>query len=275
MSIQSEINRLKTNINNALAAVAAKGVSVPVDATSDDLATLIEAIVAGGTEDINIPITVYGAASEVVTLTSELGVFTITTDIYGTGNGVVKGLPGSYVQYDCTASVSGFSKTVIVDDTTTEIYMMYDGALYWYGNTCDWITGGVSVDGWKYSSSTLSNSNYAKTLPVFNTNSLTFPIKSKTACMYTPVNAIDMSTYVTLNVKVTSASGSDGYVGTIGMDVEKNAASGSATISEKITATGDTMASISNVSSTEYVFLCSASASTGTRTMVVDAFWLA
>lgn len=44
MSISSEITRISGNISDALEAIAAKGVTVPNDATSDDLATLISQI---------------------------------------------------------------------------------------------------------------------------------------------------------------------------------------------------------------------------------------
>ena len=44
MSIQSEINRIKNNVDLSLEAVASKGVTVPADANSDNLPQLIEAI---------------------------------------------------------------------------------------------------------------------------------------------------------------------------------------------------------------------------------------
>ena len=47
MSIQSEITRLSGNVTAALAAIAAKGVTVPSGSNSDDLADLI-ALIDGG-----------------------------------------------------------------------------------------------------------------------------------------------------------------------------------------------------------------------------------
>jgi len=44
MSITSEISRISQNVSDSLAAVAAKGVTVPTGSTSDDLATLIGSI---------------------------------------------------------------------------------------------------------------------------------------------------------------------------------------------------------------------------------------
>lgn len=48
MSVQSEITRLSDNVTAALAAIAAKGVTVPDGSNSDSLAALIESIQAGG-----------------------------------------------------------------------------------------------------------------------------------------------------------------------------------------------------------------------------------
>ena len=47
MSIQSEITRLSDNVATALSAISNKGVTVPSDAKSDDLAALIESIPSG------------------------------------------------------------------------------------------------------------------------------------------------------------------------------------------------------------------------------------
>lgn len=48
MSISSEITRISGNVSAALAAIGAKGVTVPSGATSDDLADLIAQIQTGG-----------------------------------------------------------------------------------------------------------------------------------------------------------------------------------------------------------------------------------
>lgn len=47
MSIQSQIDRITANVAAALEAIASKGVTVPVDANSDDLAALILQIGGG------------------------------------------------------------------------------------------------------------------------------------------------------------------------------------------------------------------------------------
>lgn len=48
MSIQSEINRISGKVRDALAAVAAKGVTVPTGAGVNELPGLIGAITGGG-----------------------------------------------------------------------------------------------------------------------------------------------------------------------------------------------------------------------------------
>lgn len=48
MSVQTQIDRIRGNVANALSAIAAKGVTVPEGGNSDVLAELIEAIEAGG-----------------------------------------------------------------------------------------------------------------------------------------------------------------------------------------------------------------------------------
>lgn len=53
MSIRSEITRIKNNVDSSLEAVAAKGVTVPSDANSDDLPQLIGAISGVEYEDGN------------------------------------------------------------------------------------------------------------------------------------------------------------------------------------------------------------------------------
>ena len=53
MSISSEISRISGNVSDSLAAVAAKGVTVPTGSNSDDLPTLIAQIQSGGGDGDN------------------------------------------------------------------------------------------------------------------------------------------------------------------------------------------------------------------------------
>ena len=93
MSVTSEINRIKTNVSNALAAIRGKGVTVPTSANSDNLATLINAITAGG-----------GLPSGISAI--KMGTHTVSSDAaYGTAVNISHGLgviPDLFIVYATT-----------------------------------------------------------------------------------------------------------------------------------------------------------------------------
>lgn len=70
MSIASEISRISQNVADSLDAVAAKGVTVPVGSTSDDLPDLIAQITGGGSGGIVISDTPDPAGGTVRTITA-------------------------------------------------------------------------------------------------------------------------------------------------------------------------------------------------------------
>lgn len=70
MSIQSEINRISGNVSDALDAISAKGVTVPVGSNSDDLASLIAQIQGGGGGAISIVDTPDAAGGTIRTITA-------------------------------------------------------------------------------------------------------------------------------------------------------------------------------------------------------------
>ena len=51
MSIQSEIDRISDNVSETLSAIAEKGVAVPTDANSDDMADLVRSISTSNATD--------------------------------------------------------------------------------------------------------------------------------------------------------------------------------------------------------------------------------
>ena len=83
MSIQSEINRISGNISDSLDAVAAKGVTVPVGSTSDDLAGLIELITGSSGENGDI----YQDENGYLVLSDEPGTNVSVTSLSVTTNG--------------------------------------------------------------------------------------------------------------------------------------------------------------------------------------------
>lgn len=54
MSIQSQIDRLVQAKANLIAQITAKGVTVPADASLDDLAALVAAITGGSAETVTV-----------------------------------------------------------------------------------------------------------------------------------------------------------------------------------------------------------------------------
>ena len=59
--------------------------------------------------------------------------------------------PGNYTLYSSVAKdpndlTKPYSKQVTITESnygsTTEVWLMPEGVMYWYGNTCDWLTGG-------------------------------------------------------------------------------------------------------------------------------------
>lgn len=118
-------------------------------------------------------ITVYSAANDTVSFTDSAGSKTVTTNSSGQGSVNITFIPPS-VNITFTSSVAknpdnlsaNYSKTVTVTSSTTSVYVMPDGALYWYG----WISSNIeditSANGWSLSGYTLIS-------PTHSTNKIT------------------------------------------------------------------------------------------------------
>lgn len=83
---------------------------------------------------------VYGAASETITIRKN-GIIVATVQTDSTGKST-KQIALSDGTYTLTGSISGWTEEQTVDENTTKFRAMPEGALYWYGNECTWITGG-------------------------------------------------------------------------------------------------------------------------------------
>lgn len=98
---------------------------------------------------------------------------TLTTADSDTGIGTVdwSDLPkGAITLYSSTAKnpsdlTADYSKTVYVTEYTTQIYLMPDNALYWYGYESSDLEDCTSVNGWSYS-------GYSLNAPTHNTTSI-------------------------------------------------------------------------------------------------------
>ena len=113
MSIQSEIARLRSNISAALEAIAAKGVTIPEGANSDDLATLIAAIESGGGDEPSGP--TYETIVPLQTINCSIGL----------SNGAYGGYITNYTEY----IADGQKYRVIFDGTEyTSLTARYYGS---------------------------------------------------------------------------------------------------------------------------------------------------
>lgn len=140
MSIQSEITRIRGNVADALAAIAAKGVTVPQGSNSDDLATLIAAIeTGGGDEPVGPTYETYFDDS----ITVEYGISIASlADLYF-AEGETWRVTWDGVEYICTPEVyQGWLWTVgnqslaSTDDGVNEPFLLYNyGGGAMNGNT--------------------------------------------------------------------------------------------------------------------------------------------
>lgn len=124
MSVQTQIERLTANVAAALEAIAAKGVTVPAGANSDNLAELIMLIISAPE---TATITVNGAPGETI---SYSGAATGSVKLDSTGTGTISDL--DLGDYSFTGSVSGYTKDVTISKNGT-VNVYPDGAIYWYG----------------------------------------------------------------------------------------------------------------------------------------------
>lgn len=131
-------------------------------------------------ETYEITATIYGAVGDTITYTDDNGQQTVTTDSTGKAENVsititqtTAGVDPSItftssIAKDPTDLTADYSKAVTITENMTEIYVMPDATIYWYGNNDNCPTGGGFMQGYKG-----AGSNW-----VFNQNSLSISSKS-------------------------------------------------------------------------------------------------
>lgn len=108
-------------------------------------------------------ITVYSAASDTLSFTDFAGSKTVTTDTSGTGTVSITYIPNQTITFtssvakEPTSLSTDYSKTVTMLEATTEVYVMPDNALYWYGYKSSNLEVMSSGNGWSRSGFTFSN----------------------------------------------------------------------------------------------------------------------
>lgn len=154
-----------------------------------------------------VNVTVHGAAIETVTLSDGQQVIT-------DGNGVATARVTIGESYTLTGSVSGYtSKIQTVDENTTDLYAMPDGALFWYG---------VDLVPFTYKVYDTSYNSYGGTqMYAKSTHSYDFVQPSKTPAYIDLVteNSIDVSTYSVFKVKYSMTSALAGNSKTWGFNL--------------------------------------------------------
>ena len=163
-----------------------------------------------GRSDVTEGIDVYGAASDTMTVTGNETTLTITTDLSGHCIVPKTNLPnGTYtftsgVAKDPTNLSNDYSKSVTVTDGTAEIYIMPEGAVYWYGyDPHNMYSTSAKPSGW-------GSTNEAPTLSKStNSFSVSQPTNTRQGSVLT-TNQVDASgydSYKALISSITTASG--------------------------------------------------------------------
>lgn len=162
MSILTQIDRLTANVAAALAMIGQKGVTVPADATSDDLEYLISLIDAR-LEATSL--TLNGAPGETITWSGqESGSTVLDSEGAATLDALEVGT------YTFQGSVSGYSESVAVTKTTSEINVWPKGAIYWYGRFVQ--SGPLTAIAIKSENETYATGNPKSPAITVNTNDL-------------------------------------------------------------------------------------------------------
>ena len=99
-------------------------------------------------------ITVYSAASDTVSFTDVTGAKTVTTNTSGQGSVAITFIPNESIIF--TSSVAknpddlsaNYSKAVIMDENITEVYVMPNNSLYWWGYMSDNCEDTTTANGW-------------------------------------------------------------------------------------------------------------------------------
>ena len=99
MSIQSEISRISGNVSAALDAIADKGVSIPIGANSDSLATLVEQIQTGTSIAVE-PLSV--TQNGTYTAPSGTAYSPVSVNVSGGGGGGAEKKQVNFIDYDGT-----------------------------------------------------------------------------------------------------------------------------------------------------------------------------
>jgi len=163
---------------------------------------------------ISVNVTLYGAVEDTITFTDESGAKTETFASGQSSKSVSIAILPSGKSITFTSSVAknpsdltaNYSKTVSITNATTEVKVIPDNAIYWYGNTCDDITGGWLSTGYQY-----SETNEGVTLAT-NCIPLTKPSGSGNQRNIGTVNTVSVAGKTSLKMLRAYSGGTASYV---------------------------------------------------------------
>ena len=145
------------------------GVPYSTSATVVSLSTAVSAILQ---MNVTVTVTLYSAVEDTVSFTDASGA---KTEVFASGQSsksVNIAIPPSGMSITFTSSIAKnpadlsqyYSKTVSITNATTEVRLMPNNALYWWGYVGD-IEDATPANGWSFA-------GYSLTTPTYNTNSI-------------------------------------------------------------------------------------------------------
>lgn len=164
-----------------------------------------EITIYSAVEDVISYIDIYGATqTEAFAANSDHK--TITVDIYESGSNIT--FISSVAKNPSNLS-SSYVKTVTITSATTDIYVMPDNALYWWGynRMADAVQAGFTVSGYSYQAA------------VFNKNSITIDANANSkwsAAAYNEKIAVSTVHAIAKSIRVTSSEGLQ-----VGLNIDK------------------------------------------------------
>ena len=231
-----------------------------IEITSDDIinkTTLVRSLYLA----LELNVTFYSASGETIKYkrqNSDELILLGKADSTGKGNGTIICEDGETITFsgdiakDTTTETTAYSKDIIITADTTEIKVMPDGALYWYGNMCTELPlgGGEYLstnNGW-------SSTNFID--PVPNTNYLDCN-QNAAGSTYSGIgtkNIIDTSKYSICNVFAKGIKlAKDSYGFLFGLTSKTPHTEASRTVSILLKSTNITKLSADLPASTKYV----------------------
>ena len=188
------------------------GTPYSVDATVTSLGTP-ESVALQTTQSVTV--TLYSATEDTVSFTDASGI--PRTEVFGTNQSSktvsIAVMPsGSSITFTSGVALDPdnldgshyYSKTVTVTTATTDIYIMPDHVLYWYGYEDTTLTGGNNFAGWTSSVGGVTVGNGTA-----NKNSYTCGGAAAQMNGYGTVNKIDITSFNSLKIILASVTGSN------------------------------------------------------------------